>query len=121
MSVRDVLPMAIQIADALDVAHSRGIVHRDLKPGNMLVTATGHVKILDFGLATESDGVLDATIAESLTSEGTTMGTIAYMSPEQARGQHVDGRRESPPLCEPASSSRTRQSSRTLSAAPRSG
>ena len=92
MSVRDVLPMAIQIADALDVAHSRGIVHRDLKPGNMLVTATGHVKILDFGLATQSNGVLDATIAESLTSEGTTMGTIAYMSPEQARGQHVDGR-----------------------------
>jgi len=99
LRIRDVLKYAIQIADALAAAHAAGIVHRDLKPSNVIVTAQGVVKILDFGLAKLSEpGGADA-YAETLhgdgsplTEEGTILGTVAYMSPEQADGKTVDTR-----------------------------
>ena len=95
--VEDAMPLALQIAEGLGFAHDRNIVHRDLKPANIKVTPDGQVKILDFGLAkamsTESSGTSEeATTLTLTTGAGTMLGTAAYMSPEQARGQNVDRR-----------------------------
>ena len=98
MAIREVLDVAVQVAGALAAAHSAGIIHRDIKPENIMVRPDGLVKVLDFGLAKLTETQAPSTdsgartIARADTDPGTVMGTAAYMSPEQARGQKVDAR-----------------------------
>jgi eukaryotic-like serine/threonine-protein kinase len=99
LPVEDVIEFGYQVADALDAAHAQGVVHRDIKPANLFVTRRGAIKVLDFGVAklgqsSRGSGPTDSTLGASdqLTTMGTTIGTVSYMSPEQARGQEIDGR-----------------------------
>jgi serine/threonine protein kinase len=97
LRMEEILEIGIQIADALEAAHEKGVIHRDIKPANIFITRHGQAKILDFGLAklapTYAIGMdVSTTAGKDLTSPGMTIGTVAYMSPEQARAEEVDAR-----------------------------